>query len=62
MMEIVIYNTNRFLRVTLSQYSKAIGIPATPVALLLPGINTPPYSHRFKNLLYTKTLVKWITS
>ena len=25
----------------------------TPVALLIPGVNIPPYSHRFRSLIYT---------
>ena len=28
---------------------------ATPVALLLPGVNTPFCNHRFKNVIYNKT-------
>ena len=60
-METLIYNSTSFLGVTLSQYGKAFGLPATPVALLVSGVNTPPHSNRFKNLLYTKTLVKCIT-
>ena len=32
-----------FLRVTFSQYSKAFGLPATPVVLQVPGVNTPSY-------------------
>ena len=57
-METLIYNSTSFLRVTLSQYGESFGLPATPVDL--PGVNTPlpPYSHRFKRLLYTKALVK----
>ena len=59
-METLIYNSTSFLRVTLGQCSKAYGLPATKVALLVPGVNTPPYNHRFKSLVYTKTFVKWI--
>ena len=44
-----------------SQYGKAFCRFATPVASLAPSVNTPPYSHRFKSLLYTKTLAKWIS-
>ena len=55
-METLIYNSTIFLRVTLIQYYKAFGLSATPVALLVPDVNTPPYSHRFKSLIYTKTL------
>ena len=58
--ENLIYSSTSFLRVTLSHYGKAVGLPATLVALLVPDVNTPPYSHRFKSLIYTKKLVKWI--
>ena len=60
-METLIQNSTSSLRVTLSQYGKAFGLPATPVALVIPGV-TPPYNHRFKSFISTKTLVKWITS
>ena len=40
-METLIYHSNSFLRVTLRQYGKAFGLPATPVALLVLGVNTP---------------------
>ena len=43
---------------TLTQYVKAFGLHSTPVALLVPGVNTLPCSHRFKSLLYTKILLK----
>ena len=59
-METLIYKSTSFLRVTLSQYDKAFGVPVTPVTLLVPGVNTPSYSHRCKDLLNTKTLLKWI--
>ena len=59
-METLIYNSTSFLRITLREYSKPSDLPATPVSLLVPGINTPPDSHRFKSLLNIKTLVKWI--
>ena len=59
-METLIYNSNNFLRVTLSRYGKVFGLSATPVVLLVPGVNTPLYNHRFKSLIYTKTSVKWI--
>ena len=59
-METVIYNWTSFLRVTVSQYGKVFGLPATPSALIVSGVNTPLYSHRFNRLLYTKKLVKWI--
>ena len=39
-------NSTSFLRVTLSQYDKAFSLAATPVALLVPNVDTPPYSHR----------------
>ena len=29
---------------------------STIVALLIPGVNTPSYNHRLKNLIYTKAL------
>ena len=35
-------NSTSYLKVTLSQYDKAFGLPVTPVALLVPGVNTPP--------------------
>ena len=35
-------NSTSYLKVTLSQYDKAFGQPVTPVALLVPGVNTPP--------------------
>ena len=49
-----------FLRITLSPYGETFVQPATPVSLLVPGVYTPPYGHRFKSLLYIKTLVIWI--
>ena len=42
-METLIYN--------LTSFSES----AIPVALIVPGVNNPPYSHRFKSLIYTKT-------
>ena len=33
----------------------SIILPATPVALLVPGVSTTSYSHIFKNLVYTQT-------
>ena len=45
-MEILIHNSTSFLRVTLGQNGEAFGLPATLVALLVPGVNNPPYSHR----------------
>ena len=30
----------QFLKVTINQYGKAFGLPATPVAILVSGINT----------------------
>ena len=59
-MEILIYNSTSILRVIFSQYGKAFGLPATSVALVVPGVNTPDDNHWFKSLFYTKTLVKWI--
>ena len=59
-MESLIYNSTSFLRATIRQNGKAFGLPAIPVATQVPGVNIPPYSHRFKSVLYTKTLVKWI--
>ena len=59
-METLIYDSTIFLRVTLSQYGKVFDLPVTPVALLIADVNSPPYSHRFKILIYTKMLVKWI--
>ena len=47
-METLIYNSTSFLRVTLSQYGKAFGLPATPAAIPVPGVNTWPYSHKVK--------------
>ena len=44
-METLVSNSTSFLRVTLSQYGNTFGLPATPVVLLVPRINTPPYSH-----------------
>ena len=41
-METLIYNLTSFFRVTQSQYGKAFGLPATPVALLVNCIFTPP--------------------
>ena len=32
-----------FFRVTFSQYGKDFGLATTPVALLIPGDNTPPF-------------------
>ena len=59
-METLICNATSFLRVTLNQYGKAFGLPATTVALLIPSVNTSPFSHKFNSLLYSKTLLKWI--
>ena len=59
-METLLYNLTSLLRVTLSQHGKAFGLPATPVALLVPCLNTLSHSHRFKSLIYTKKLVKCI--
>ena len=53
-------NLFSFLIVTLNQYSKTFGVPATLITLLVPGVNTPPYCHKFKSLLYIKTMVKCI--
>ena len=55
-MEALIYNSISFLRATYSQYRKAFGLPSTTDVLLVPGVNIPPYSHRFKSLIYTKIL------
>ena len=52
-METLLYNSTSLLRVTLSQHGKAFGLPATPVALLVPCLNT-------LSLIYTKKLVKCI--
>ena len=41
-METWTYNSTSSLRVTLSQYGKAFGLPATPVVWLVPGFNTQP--------------------
>ena len=59
-METLINDSVSFLRVTLSQYGKAFGLPASLIALLVSGVNNPLYRHRFKSFLYTKALVKWI--
>ena len=53
----LIYNSTSFLLVTHSQCGKAFVLLVTPVTLLVPGVNIPPHSHRFKRLIYTKTLV-----
>ena len=37
-METLICNLTSFLRIPLSQFSKAFGLTATPVALLVPGV------------------------
>ena len=55
-MEKLIYNSTSSFKLTLG---KAFGLPSTPFSLrltLVPGVNTPPYSHRFKSLVYTKSL------
>ena len=57
-METLIYNSISIFRVTFSQYGKAFGLPATSVALVVPGANTLDDNHRFKSLLYTKAFVK----
>ena len=44
-MEILIYNSTSILRVIFSQYGKAFGLPATSVALVVPGVNTPDNNH-----------------
>ena len=59
-METLIYYSTSLFRVTLSPYGKAFGLPVTLAVLLVPGVNTPPNSHRFKSFLYIKTLVKWV--
>ena len=53
-MENLLYNSTNFLRVTLIHYGKAFGLPATPVALLVTCVNTPPYSHRLRALSILK--------
>ena len=53
-MENVIYNSTNCLRVTLIHYGKAFGLPATPVTLLVTGVNTPAYSHRLRALSILK--------
>ena len=58
-MAIFIYNITVFLGVTLSQFGKTFDLPATLVGLV-PNFNTSPYSHRFKSLICSKTLVEWI--
>ena len=57
-METLIYNSISIFRVTFSQYGKAFALPATSVALVVPGANTLDDNHRFKSLLYTKAFVK----
>lgn len=57
-METLILNSTNFLRVTLSQYSKAFSLPATPVAFLVPDVNNPPYSHSIAFPILK--LLKWI--
>ena len=42
-METLMYNEGSFLRVTLSQYGKDLGLPTAPVALLVSGVNTLPF-------------------
>ena len=37
------YNEGSFLRVTLSQYGRDLGLPTAPVSLLASGVNTPPF-------------------
>ena len=54
----ILLRRSSFLRVTLRQYGKAFGLPTTPVALPVPGVNTPPYIHRFNSLIYIKILAK----
>ena len=61
-METLTHNSTSLTKGPLSQYGKNLGLPATPVALLVPGVNIPPYNHRFKSLIYTKTSVKWTIS
>ena len=41
-MKTLIYNSANFIIVALDKYGKAFGLPATPVGLLVLGINTPP--------------------
>ena len=36
------YSEGSFLRVTLSQYGKDLGLLTAPVALLVSGVNTQP--------------------
>ena len=49
-----------FFRVILSQYVKAFGLPAAPIALLAPGDTAPLYLLRYKSLFYTRKLAEWI--
>ena len=44
-METLIYNSISIFRVTFSQYGKAFGLPATSVALVVPGANTLDDNH-----------------
>ena len=41
-----------FLRITLSPYGETFVQPATPVSLLVPGVNTPLYGHIQEPSLY----------
>ena len=50
-METLVYNSTSLTKVILSQYGQNLSLPATPVALLVHGIDISPYSHRFKRAL-----------
>ena len=41
-MKTLIYNSANFVIVALDKYGRAFGLSATPVGLLVLGINTPP--------------------
>ena len=61
-LETLTCNLTKFLKVVLRQYLNVFGLPAKLIALLLPGVNTSPYSHKFNSPICTKSLVEWISS
>ena len=60
-LETLTCNLTKFLKVVLRQYLNVFGLPAKLIALLLPGVNTSPYSHKFNSPICTKSLVEWIS-